>query len=140
MARAAAAREKGRMTHRFPITLLTIALSLPLSACATTQQVARDDGNARLGEATRAGPLTVRPIKVVEDSRCPINARCVWAGRLIVRASIAEGSHRVTRDLTLADPLLIAGGHLTLDGSEPGKIAGQNQDPLDFTYHFSFSS
>jgi hypothetical protein len=32
--------------------------------------------------------LRVRPLIVVEDSRCPQNARCVWAGRLRVRVAI----------------------------------------------------
>jgi hypothetical protein len=34
------------------------------------------------------GGLRVRPLEVLEDSRCPQNARCVWAGRLRVRVSI----------------------------------------------------
>lgn len=32
--------------------------------------------------------LRVRPLEVVEDSRCPQNARCVWAGRLRVRVNV----------------------------------------------------
>jgi len=32
--------------------------------------------------------LQVRPIVVAEDSRCPQNARCVWAGRLRVRVNV----------------------------------------------------
>src|SRR3546814_2440709 len=30
------------------------------------------------------GPL-VQPVAVVEDSRCPMNVRCVWAGRVRVK-------------------------------------------------------
>lgn len=32
--------------------------------------------------------LRVRPLEVLEDSRCPQNARCVWAGRLRVRVAV----------------------------------------------------
>ncbi|WP_395645124.1 hypothetical protein [Terricaulis sp.] len=32
--------------------------------------------------------LRVRPLEVLEDSRCPQNARCVWAGRLRVRINV----------------------------------------------------
>ncbi len=39
--------------------------------------VARINESANLGDG-----LVVRPLAVLEDSRCPQNARCVWAGRL----------------------------------------------------------
>ena len=44
---------------------------------------------AGIGETADLGNgLRVRPLEVVEDSRCPQNARCVWAGRLRVRVDI----------------------------------------------------
>lgn len=43
----------------------------------------------RVGENANLGDgLVVRPLEVVEDSRCPQNARCVWAGRLRVRVAV----------------------------------------------------
>lgn len=43
----------------------------------------------RLNETADLGDgLRVRPLEVLEDSRCPQNARCVWAGRLRVRVAI----------------------------------------------------
>ncbi len=126
------------MTYRLPLAALAMTLSLSIAACATTQQVAREDGSAYLDEPTRAGPLIVRPTKIVEDSRCPINARCVWAGRLIVRASITYGETRETRDLTLGEPIEIAGGQLMLDSGEPGKIVGQDIRPSDYRLHFTY--
>ncbi len=43
--------------------------------------------------------LRVRPLEVLEDSRCPQNARCVWAGRLRLRVNIeGVGEREVTLD------------------------------------------
>ncbi|HYD88217.1 MAG TPA: hypothetical protein VEA80_12120 [Vitreimonas sp.] len=54
---------------------------------------------ARLNEtADLGGGLRVRPLEVLEDSRCPQNARCVWAGRLRLRVTV-EGVGE--RELTL---------------------------------------
>ncbi|TXC69226.1 hypothetical protein FSZ31_09940 [Sphingorhabdus soli] len=128
------------MTYRIPLAALAMTLILPIAGCVTTQQVARDDGYARLGEPTRAGPLIVRPTRIVEDSRCPINARCVWAGRLIVRANITHGAKSEARNLTLGTPVAIAGGRLMLDSGEPGKLAGQKTKPADYRLHFSFTN
>jgi len=42
------------------------------------------------GAAEVAG-LTVRFDKVIEDSRCPMNARCVWEGNARVAFTISRG-------------------------------------------------
>jgi hypothetical protein len=45
---------------------------------------------AGLGEtADLGGGLTVRPLSVTQDSRCPVNATCIWAGELRVRAIVS---------------------------------------------------
>lgn len=45
---------------------------------------------AGIGEtADLGGGLNVRPIEVLEDSRCPADVTCVWAGRLRLRASVS---------------------------------------------------
>ena len=49
----------------------------------------------------RVGDLVVTPKKLVEDSRCPMNARCVWAGRVVVTARIVGPGFSDTADLTL---------------------------------------
>lgn len=42
--------------------------------------------------------LRVRPLEVLEDSRCPQNARCVWAGRLRVRVNVEGAGEREVSD------------------------------------------
>jgi len=49
----------------------------------------------RLNETANLGEgLRVRPLEVLEDSRCPQNARCVWAGRLRVRVAVEGAGER----------------------------------------------
>jgi hypothetical protein len=49
------------------------------------------------GTADLGGGLRVRPVAVIEDSRCPQNARCVWAGRLRLRVAVeAAGEREIT--------------------------------------------
>lgn len=43
--------------------------------------------------------LRVRPLDVLEDSRCPQNARCVWAGRLRLKVNVEGlGDREITLD------------------------------------------
>ncbi len=51
-------------------------------------------------------------LRVVEDSRCPVNVYCVWAGRVTVEVSIMKGNEEAFKiNLTLAD-----GGKKEFDG------------------------
>ena len=113
--------------------LITLA-ALALSACMTAGNLATPG----LGEVARVDGLRVRPLAIVEDSRCPINAVCVWAGRLVVRAEVSGGNWRETRDFELRQPQPIADGQLTLVEAAPSKMADQPIDPRDYRFTFAF--
>lgn len=44
---------------------------------------------ARLGEEVRLDGLRIRPLQLIEDSRCPLDATCVWAGRVQLRVAVS---------------------------------------------------
>ena len=115
------------MKHIFPFVA-----ALSLAACATAPiagSPVRQDGLARIGESTRVGALVVTPQVVVEDSRCPINARCIWAGRLVLKTRIDGAGWRETVDVTLGQPYATHGAGLALVSGEPGKMAGATPSP-----------
>jgi hypothetical protein len=62
--------------------------------------------------------LRVRPLEVVEDSRCPQNARCVWAGRLRVRVNVEGVGERevILNEGTVETPR----GSFTMVAASPG--------------------
>ena len=108
------------------------AAALALGACATAPLAGspvRSDGLATIGQSTRVGTLLVTPQAVVEDSRCPINARCVWAGRLILKSRINGAGWRETVNLTLGEPYATHGTGLALVSAEPGKMVGAAPSP-----------
>jgi hypothetical protein len=112
-----------------------VLAALTLAGCATIAAPA--DPTAGLGQWAFAGSLKVRPLAIVEDSRCPINAICVWAGRLVVRTEIRGGDWRETRDLELRKPQPIADGQLTLMEA-PSKRAVHPTDPRAYRFTFAF--
>jgi hypothetical protein len=120
-------------------TALPIIAALALTACSTLPAAPppRTDAHARLGEATRVGTLVVMPRAVIEDSRCPINARCVWAGRLVVQALVRGQGWAETRNLMLGQPAAMHGTTIALTSAEPGKMAGVSPLPaVPMTFGF----
>ncbi len=88
---------------------LTSFVLLVVAACtrATSGVVAEPDRPFVLAPravATLADGATLRYASLVEDSRCPPNVQCVWAGTVRVAVEIAGGtsSRTDTLDLTRA--------------------------------------
>ena len=112
--------------------MIILAAALSLDACATAPiggSAVRTDGLARLNEATRVGPLVITLQAVVEDTCCLINARCVWAGRLIVETRIDGAGWREAANLTLGERYRTHGTALAWVSGEPGTIAGSPPSP-----------
>ena len=119
--------------------LWSCAAAIALSACATGSGVGppiRADGVAALGETMRVGRLRVTPQALVEDSRCPLNARCVWAGRLVLRTRIDGAGWRETVDLTLGQPATVHGSRILLAAVRPDKMAGLAPSPGAYRFGF----
>ena len=74
------------------------ALLMVLIAAFATAGYAKEPEsiNVRLGQTQTAdhGKVSVRFISVVEDSRCPMNARCVWAGNAKIKVAVSVGRRR----------------------------------------------
>ncbi|MEO6433677.1 MAG: hypothetical protein ABIO29_06845 [Sphingomicrobium sp.] len=119
---------------------LPILGALAMSACAMVPPpmlppLVVDGGrsSATIGFGGRAqlNGIEIVPLRVVEDSRCPINARCVWAGRLVLETDVtlSSGSEQLRLNLELAKPVPVAGATLTLVDAQPGKLAGAEGNP-----------
>lgn len=128
--------------------LVALAATCALVGCATYQTGPTvDDGRAApagtavgLGQPVRAGSLVITPKAVSEDSRCPENARCVWAGRLIVSTRIDGTGWRETAPLTLGVPHATHGTTITLVSGLPEKQAGQENAPEAYRFTFEGGS
>ncbi len=121
------------------LIIQTFVFPAALVACTTTG-IAADpkEKPVAIGQRAQAGGLIVTPLKLLEDSRCPANARCMWAGRVLIRARIKGGSWTKVRDLELSKPLQIADGALTLTDVTPVKIVPNKLKQKHYRFSFNF--
>ncbi len=99
----------------------------------------------RLGERVEiaATGWAVRFAEVVEDSRCPIDVQCIWAGRVAVRLIVEHSDGRVaamTLMIPRDTPTPGVFGDLAFEaqGIEPARHAG-SPSPLSYVLHLRVS-
>lgn len=118
------------------------SMSLALAACATVPEASAMTGTptAAFGQTANVGPLLVRPIALVEDSRCPANVQCVWAGRLVILAEVSfnGGSEEFRGNLTLGKPVALGRETVTLFAAVPERIAISSTRPRDYRFTFEY--
>jgi hypothetical protein len=121
---------------------ISLALLAPfaLAACVTTPQPDADGiAWAKLDQRVYVDGPYVTPLEVLEDSRCPMNARCIWAGRVRLSVKIDLGSRSEIREITTEQPIEVADGKLSIAAVEPGKMAGVPAEPEDYRFGFQFA-
>jgi hypothetical protein len=93
---------------------------------------------ARIGQTVIVDGPRVRPLAVLEDSRCLANAVCVWSGQLRLRVRVSGGRWSVIKELTLGTPVPFADGALTLVGVTPGRSVGRTIKTSAYRFVFRF--
>jgi len=76
-----------------------------------------------LGEKGSIGSVSLTVREVLEDSRCPADVECVWAGRVRVRASIESALGTADQLFTIGEPVTTEAESMTLIEVTPGKLS-----------------
>ena len=110
-------------------------LALTLLACGAHGQgsdqaiVPPADIILKTGERVVVDGASIAFVKVAEDSRCPANVQCVWAGNAAVELSVARGTAApVTRVLnSTTEPRVIdeAGLRISYKSLVPAPVHGE---------------
>lgn len=147
------------MRHKrlLPHLALALAATVLSSACAAKPEFNPPKGTALpppesedsalsyagIGETVAVGGPRVTPLAVLEDSRCPMNARCVWAGQVRLSIRIETGAGAQTMEITSGKPLPVADGTLDLAEIAPDRVAGGESGgaivPEAYRFGFSFA-
>lgn len=131
-------RNNWRMKSAF-----ALLASLVLAGCAAASGHPGTDSappvaheQAALGQPIRVGTLIASPLEVIEDSRCPMNARCVWAGRVVLSTRLEGAGWQETAQLTLGDAYSTHGTSISLTSVSPEPMAGAEIESSDYRFGF----
>lgn len=123
---------------------IALTALLSLSACVTTTGMETplpNGNNVPLGRSAYVDGPIIRPVKVIEDSRCPMNARCIWAGTVKIEAIWLRPGNDRSIELELGKPVRLADGSIELTDVSPSRMAGEGRElkPADYRFSFRFT-
>ena len=89
------------------------------------------------GERKEVLGFSISPIEVMEDSRCPTDVVCVWAGSVRVRVLVASDGAVAREEFFVLNVAKTFGRHtVTLIEVAPAPVSSQNIAPGDYRFTF----
>lgn len=80
--------------------------------------------------------VTITPLEIIEDSRCPRGVQCIQAGTVRVRASLVSGLGTANQIFALNVPVTTEAETVTLVAVSPEAEAGKAIASLDYRFVF----
>ena len=115
---------------------LPLLIAAPLFASTETATM----GEVALDQKLRLGAIQVRPLEVIEDSRCPLPADCNGLNRIVVRTEIRGRGMNKVRDFQIGDIRLVGDGlGLTLSAVSPSPPTSASIAPGDYRFRFEIT-
>jgi len=109
--------------------------SLPVETGKGTVIGERGIVSIAVGQSGAVSGVTLTALELLEDSRCPVDVQCIWAGTVRVRAALDA----MSRDFVfvLGEPQAVNGKTVTLVAVTPLPTAGVAIEPAEYRFTFA---
>lgn len=91
---------------------------------------------ARLNQEVSGLDVSITPLLVLEDSRCPVDVQCIQAGTVRVRARLVSGLGTAMQEFKLGEPITTEAETVTLTEVLPAPSAGVSIAGSEYTFRF----
>ena len=92
---------------------------------------------ARIGQEVSALDVRITPLKVLEDSRCPIDVQCIQAGTVRLQARLVSGLGTAQQEFKLGQPITTEAEEVTLATVTPAPKAGVKIAESEYVFTFT---
>jgi hypothetical protein len=101
-----------------------------------SEDVASDRVSTYLGGRVTRFNLTLNPVKIISDSRCPEGVQCIWAGTVEVRTVVSTITGHGEHVFTLGEAKEVGDFMVTLVEVTPHPVPDQNIQ--EHSYRFTY--
>lgn len=100
-----------------------------------------DSGNAvlevRLNQEASGGGISLTPLEVLEDSRCPVDVECIWAGQVRLKTKIISGLGESEMTFITGNPITTGAEEIALTLIEPVPYSKKFINPEEYLFTFT---
>lgn len=92
---------------------------------------------ARIGQEVHILDVRITPLKVLEDSRCPIDVQCIQAGTVRLQAKLVSGLGTAQQEFKLGQVVTTEAEEVMLTDVQPAPKAGVKIADADYVFTFT---
>lgn len=112
--------------------------SCEFAACPMAEAKS-DTIKTTMGQVMTGLNVSITPREVVDDSRCPTDVQCIWAGTVKVRATIKTTDGTSEETLEIGKPLQKGIYTITFSELTPGPKSGETIPVSSYRFVFTVS-
>lgn len=105
--------------------------------CPVAESPSTSSSTARVGQEISSLGVRITPLKVLEDSRCPVDVVCIQAGTVRVQARLVSGLGTATQEFKLGQAVTTEAEKITLSAVLPVPKAGVKIAEGDYVFTFT---
>lgn len=90
-----------------------------------------------LNESIVVNGVSLTPLAIIEDSRCPISARCIRAGTVRVRTALFYQEKKSEAVLTLGEAYTLSDKEIMLSHVSEVPVVPKEKESFSYTFEFS---
>jgi hypothetical protein len=122
---------------------IVAAIAASAAACApaaappgAAAETAASSRTAGIGGTARVGGVAITPLALLEDSRCPRDVTCVWAGRVRIRVRIEAQGSASEAEMEVGKPIAASRGEIVLAVVSPERTSSAAIEADDYRFTF----
>jgi hypothetical protein len=90
-----------------------------------------------INQTLTGGEVTIVPLEILEDSRCPVDVQCIQAGTVRIKARVVSGLGESEMTFTLNKEITTEAESVTLTDVQPVKKSTVHPSPSEYTFTFT---
>ena len=107
------------------------------TSTATTTSTNVSGTVAKLGQTVTIDGISITPISITEESRCPTDVQCIQAGTVVIKAKLSSDTSISETSLKLGNAISFSNKYVTLDGVIPKPNTKFTTKDSDYSFSFS---
>ncbi|MDB4992139.1 MAG: hypothetical protein JWL75_384 [Parcubacteria group bacterium] len=81
--------------------------------------------------------VSVRPVSVISDSRCPAEVYCIQAGTVTISLKVSANGQSTVQNIHLGETITVSGTKISFESADPARHVTSAPEPSSYRFTFT---